>query len=440
MGKDRFDELLREKLEGLEAVPRASAWDRIEADLAGRVPVAVPRRRLWLRGAVAAALILGVLVTGLTYLLRPVEPVAVPLAASGPGKRDQGRGELRLTEESRAEVLAAVEARRSQAGTGRSGRVAGTESAADRLAAAVAGHTAQAGRVAADLPSERAKPGETPGQDADRVTGVPAMGRMGVAGLMATNGTVQRAGFDRSPARNAAGRKPGIYRRTTLPSRWSAGIFAGGLGGSTHVSGAGPRAVAMMSSMGIEEVYDRKYLAMMNAASASVKLDHKMPISAGVSVRWRLSPHFGVETGLIYTYLESGAEADGAGVFGYRIKQRLHYLGLPLSAVYTAFERSRFELYARGGVMFEKCLSATQSRRVGIPGGGFGPAETFDLNAGGLQVSVGLGLGASVRLAGPASIYLEPGVNYYIPGNQPDSYRTEHPWNFSLRAGFRFDF
>ena len=63
------------------------------------------------------------------------------------------------------------------------------------------------------------------------------------------------------------------------------------------------------------------------------------------------------------------------------------------------------------------------------------------LPASGVLWSVGLGAGISYDFVQNFGLYLEPGANYYFPNsNQPRSYRTDNPWSFNVRVGFRFKF
>ena len=54
--------------------------------------------------------------------------------------------------------------------------------------------------------------------------------------------------------------------------------------------------------------------------------------------------------------MSSKAEIEGA--FNYRYRQRLHYLGIPLTVNYSVFDRGRFDIYFSGGAMAEFALSA----------------------------------------------------------------------------------
>lgn len=55
------------------------------------------------------------------------------------------------------------------------------------------------------------------------------------------------------------------------------------------------------------------------------KMKHRFPLSAGATVKKRISDRFSLESGLVYTFLSSELTA-GEGDY-YKQEQRLHYLG-----------------------------------------------------------------------------------------------------------------
>ena len=57
-----------------------------------------------------------------------------------------------------------------------------------------------------------------------------------------------------------------------------------------------------------------------------------------------------------------------------------------------------------------------------------------------LQFSVGAGLGVEFLLGQRVGLYIDPGVNYYFPCNQPRSIRTEKPLLLNFDVGLRFNF
>jgi hypothetical protein len=60
---------------------------------------------------------------------------------------------------------------------------------------------------------------------------------------------------------------------------------------------------------------------------------------------------------------------------------------------------------------------------------------------GGVQWSLSGQLGAGYHLSTRFSLYVEPGVRWFIPSaGQPESIRTDKPFNFYLGAGIRTNF
>ena len=173
---------------------------------------------------------------------------------------------------------------------------------------------------------------------------------------------------------------------------------------------------------------------MLYSENSTRKLDHKMPVTVGVTVSVGIAPRLSVESGVNYTYLASSAEADGA--WNYSVEQQLHYVGIPLNLRYNFVDRGRFNLYVSGGGMLEKCVSGTRTLKVSDSDAS--GKDTERLHVKGWQPSVGAALGGELRLGRLFGLYVEPGVGYYFErSNQPENYRTEHPCSFSLKAGLR---
>ena len=60
----------------------------------------------------------------------------------------------------------------------------------------------------------------------------------------------------------------------------------------------------------------------------------------------------------------------------------------------------------------------------------------------GLQFSLIANVGLGVQLYKGLNLFFEPGFTWYIPNQespQPESIRTEHPYNLSLTAGLRYN-
>lgn len=165
-------------------------------------------------------------------------------------------------------------------------------------------------------------------------------------------------------------------------------------------------------------------------------IDYAIPISAGLTVRRKLTKTIGIETGLIYTYLST--DYDITGNLPHRATLKLHYLGIPANLIVNLWDKRQWNLYLSGGGMVEKGLQAVSKQKYHISNNSQQSKNRSNIS--GLQWSLNGGVGISYNLYKDVNLYLEPVVSYYFDCNQPLSKRTEDPLNFSIRAGIRYDF
>ncbi|MDR0729965.1 MAG: PorT family protein [Prevotellaceae bacterium] len=160
---------------------------------------------------------------------------------------------------------------------------------------------------------------------------------------------------------------------------------------------------------------------------------HHLPLSFGITVRFNLlTSRWALESGVVYTYLSSEYTYSRDPS---TIKKQLHYLGIPINVVYRIVDSRRFSFYAAGGGMIEKGLAANSTTIADA--GTHIDKESIH----GLQWSLNGQLGAEYRFYKQFSIYIEPGVRYFIPyENQPQSIRTDRPFTFLLGCGLRTSF
>ncbi len=167
-------------------------------------------------------------------------------------------------------------------------------------------------------------------------------------------------------------------------------------------------------------------------------MQHQFPVSAGISARYAIGERLSLESGLIYSYLRSNATKMGE--YAYDYQQNVHYLGIPLHLSYSLIRAKRWDAYVSGGFMAEIALSA-QGRLRSYYNGELLESVPQQLGAGGLLWSANAAVGIDYTLADQFAIYFEPGVSYYFPNeNQPYTYRTDNPWGFTMRLGFRVKF
>ena len=166
------------------------------------------------------------------------------------------------------------------------------------------------------------------------------------------------------------------------------------------------------------------------------KSHHYMPINFSLALKYRLNNRFGLEAGLSYSRQRSEFEigSDGNTI---KEQQTIHYLGIPVKGIYNIQNRNKWSIYGGLEVTMEipvhsplntsyylhGVLEATDNTTIRAP----------------WQWSVGTGLGLQYNFTPSIGLFAEPSLQYYIPtGTQIETYRTEHPFSFSLPLGIRF--
>lgn len=143
---------------------------------------------------------------------------------------------------------------------------------------------------------------------------------------------------------------------------------------------------------------------------------HHQPVRLGLSLRYRLNDHWSIESGLLYTHLSSDITIIEDGISTVT-EQRLNYIGLPLNVSYNLWKSRYFGLYVTAGGTIEKSLDASP-----------------------WQFSVSGAVGAEYKLTNFFSLYAEPGIGYYFKdGSSTPTIYQDHPLNFNLSFGLRFN-
>ncbi len=157
------------------------------------------------------------------------------------------------------------------------------------------------------------------------------------------------------------------------------------------------------------------------------KSHHAQPVKIGVSVGYRLSDRWAVNTGVTYSYLSSNFTEDGSVVD----RQRLHYVGVPLTASYSFLRTKRAEVYVTAGGEVEKLVKGS----TGMEG-----FEQEKLTEKRPQWSVKAAVGGAFHFTPSLSLYAEPGVTHYFDNHSSiDNVYKDRPTSFSLNVGLRFN-
>ncbi len=187
-----------------------------------------------------------------------------------------------------------------------------------------------------------------------------------------------------------------------------------------------------------------QYLSIMTASGIShsnsdlqtmeiiSEAKYSLPINIGLQAQVKVNRHFSVGLGLSYTWLRS--KYDGlVNKKYYRIKQSLHYIGVPVNAYFTLLDKNNFYCYVNVGGAIEKGVKASY-KLLSYDG----TSRSTDAGIDGFQYSANAGFGLEYRFAEQFGLYLEPNIVYYFDSNIPASIRTDQPLQVKAEIGFRF--
>lgn len=167
-----------------------------------------------------------------------------------------------------------------------------------------------------------------------------------------------------------------------------------------------------------------------------ISLQHRMPLSVGLSLAVPLTERLTIATGLTYSYLYSSAHQQFASS-QVTATRELHYLGIPLGFTYTFYRKGNFNFYIQGYGMVEKAVACRETFRFATQQDR--GEEIYPVAVRGVQWSLGVSTGVHYAFTDHIGLYLEPGADYYFrTTTQPENYRTIRPVSFSLRIGLRF--
>ena len=163
---------------------------------------------------------------------------------------------------------------------------------------------------------------------------------------------------------------------------------------------------------------------------------HRMPVTWSLAMKYRLTGRFGLESGLSYSRLASDFEMGSDGNI-IREHQVVNYLGIPIKGIYNMYGTRRWSLYGSLGLTAEMPVRSTLHSDYFI-NGRYEDSDKASIRAP-WQLAPAFGLGMQIHLTPNVGFFVEPSLQYYIPMKSGiETYRTEHPFTFSLPLGIRF--
>lgn len=226
---------------------------------------------------------------------------------------------------------------------------------------------------------------------------------------------------------------------------WSLTAYAGNLMANAKSSTTGYSPVVGTLSpyngvanvpMGADKAND--IVTMNRGENIDTETHHKLPLRFGLSCGIPLSGRLSIETGITYSILSSST-VSGTEKNYFDTEQTLHYIGVPLKLHYNLWQTRKFGVYVSGGGMVEKCVYGSSDTDF-IIGTEKTSSTSETVSEKRLQFSVMGGGGLEYRLTEALNLFVEPAVSYSFDNHSSvDNSYKEHPLNFDLKIGVRFD-
>ena len=208
-------------------------------------------------------------------------------------------------------------------------------------------------------------------------------------------------------------------------TRWQMGV--GTAGNMNRYKSSGPIYVNSLSAVNTEYADNEMFRVSPYEQDTKDVTHHDMPISIGLTASYSVTPRIALASGLVYTLATSSFQ-HGASMP--KETQTLHYVGIPLNLSYTVWGNSWLRTYIMAGAQADMNVKATLKAD--------GHKSNIDNDR--AQFSVTGGAGVQLNVAQQLGVYVEPGVRYYFDnGSAVQTIFKEHPTNFSLQVGLRWN-
>lgn len=208
-------------------------------------------------------------------------------------------------------------------------------------------------------------------------------------------------------------------------TRWQVGV--GTAGNMNRYKSSGPIYVNSLSAVNTEYADNEMFRVSPYEQDTKYVTHHDMPISIGFTASYSVTPRIALASGLVYTLATSSFQ-HGASMP--KETQTLHYVGIPLNLSYTVWGNSWLRTYIMAGAQADMNVKATLKAD--------GHKSNIDNDR--AQFSVTGGAGVQLNVAQQLGVYVEPGVRYYFDnGSAVQTIFKEHPTNFSLQVGLRWN-
>ncbi len=171
---------------------------------------------------------------------------------------------------------------------------------------------------------------------------------------------------------------------------------------------------------------------------------HQQPVSLGLMLSKNIYGPLSVETGIVYTQLNSFAK-NVAETYKTKEKLQFHYIGIPINLNYNVFNYKNLSTYLSLGGMLEKDIygrySYIDTSENFMLGGETNKEVKVSVKQKNIQCSMSMGIGASYPILSKLNLYGRVGGSYYFNAN--NTYKTiysDRKIVVDLNMGLRYDF
>ena len=163
---------------------------------------------------------------------------------------------------------------------------------------------------------------------------------------------------------------------------------------------------------------------------------YKMPIMWSLLAKYRIDNRWGIESGLCYSRLISDFEMGEDGSVIHQ-RQTIRYAGIPVNGICNVYRGRQLSLYGGVGLMVEVPVYS-RLRSDYYVWGQLDATDETSIHAP-WQMSTALSVGLQFSFTPNIGLFAESSLRYYIPtASSVETYRTEHPFVFTLPVGLRF--
>lgn len=170
--------------------------------------------------------------------------------------------------------------------------------------------------------------------------------------------------------------------------------------------------------------------------SEPLSVNCAMPVKTGFSLILPLSKGFALESGIDYAFHQATVTYGITNIATIQEDYRMHYLGIPVKAVFSLADWEKAHLYATCGGEMEWMIAGRVQSKDAVRA----TAEKLRIKEHPLLFSLMAAAGIEYGFNARLGLYAEPGIAWHFKpqGTLPNYYR-EHPLAFDLHLGLRFN-